>query len=103
MRISNLCSIAHQTADFGGLPEGIDRRHFVVSRQRDKLRATVVGQRARTYQEGINRLLRKVCKGRIDVVTCTDKKDFELLLDDRSRRTDIREKGLSSGKAWIRQ
>src|SRR5262249_18425155 len=62
-----LRSIAHQAASFGSLALGIDRRHLVVSRQRSELNATVVLQRAGTYQQRINLLLGKARKGRVNV------------------------------------
>src|SRR5262245_35332761 len=63
MRISNVWSVAHQTANFGRFAKGIDCRHFVVSRQRGYLNATVVGQQAAAHHERIDGLLRKVCEG----------------------------------------
>src|SRR5262249_38226643 len=52
-------SIAHQATGFGKGTQGIDRRHPMVGRQRNDVYATVVEQRAGTYQQRSNRLLGK--------------------------------------------
>ena len=101
MRISKVCSVAHQTASFGRLAEGIDCRDFVVGRQRNKLHAPVVIQQAGREQERVNWLLRKVCKGRINVTTATGSENLDLLLRGRSRRLNIGEKRLGNGKCWL--
>ena len=62
------CSVAHQPANFGKLAQEIDRRHPMVGRQRNELYATVVEERGGSYQERINRLLRKTRKGNINVM-----------------------------------
>src|SRR5262245_21585956 len=69
----------------------------MVSRQRNELYATVVEQRAGTYQQRINRLVGKPRKGRINL------EDFDLLPDGRGRSLNVRDKGLCEGKVGIDQ
>src|SRR5262245_25694648 len=60
-------SIAHQAAGFGKGTQFIDRRHPMVGRQRNDVYATVVEQRAGTYQQRINRLLAMPRNGCVNV------------------------------------
>ena len=66
----------------------------MVSRQRNELNATVVEQRAGTYQQRINRLLRKPRKDRINVTAGGGLEDFDLLPDGQGRSLNVRDKGL---------
>ena len=66
----------------------------MVSRQRNELYATAVEQRAGTYQQRINRLLRKARKDRIDVTAGGGLEDFDLLPDGQGRSLNVRDKGL---------
>ena len=75
----------------------------MVSRQRNELNATVVEQRAGTYQERINRLLRKARKDRIDVTAGGGLEDFDLLPNGQGRSLNVRDKGLSEGIVGIDQ
>jgi hypothetical protein len=74
---------------FGKDTQGIDRRQPVVSRQRSELNATVVEQRARTYQQRINRLLGKPRKGRINVTASGGVQDFDLVPDGQGRSLNV--------------
>src|SRR5262245_31011422 len=87
--ISDARSVAHQTADFREVARKIDRRHPMVSRERNDLHAAVIGQRARTDQKRINWLPRKARKNRIDIATGADIEDFNLLLNGQSRSPDF--------------
>jgi hypothetical protein len=75
----------------------------VVSRQRGELNATVVEQRAGTYQQRINRLLGKPRKGRINVTAGGGLEDFDLLPDGQGRSLNVRDKGLCEGEDGIDQ
>src|SRR6516165_10228820 len=102
--VAKVRSVAHQAADLGSLAPGIDRRHPVVSRQRSELYATVVGQRAGSYQKRINRLLRKARKGRINVTAGGGlDEDVDLLSDGQGRSLNVRDKGLCGGEVGIDQ
>src|SRR5262249_54772769 len=98
MCVGDTCSVAHQAAGFGKLTHKIDRRHPVVSRQRSELKAAVDEQRAGTYQQRINRLLGKPCKGRINITAGGGLDDFDLLPDGQGRSLNARDKGLCEGK-----
>src|SRR5262249_61816188 len=65
--------------------------------------ATVVEQRAGTYQQRINRLLGKPRKGRINVTAGGGLEDFDLLPDGQGRSLNVRDKGLCGGKVGIDQ
>src|SRR5262249_18108783 len=103
-RIDEAGSVALQPTGFGKVTQGIDRRHPVVSRQRSELNATVVEQRAGSYQKRINRLLRKAAKGRIDVTAGGGlDEDFDLLPDGQGRSLNVRDKGLCGREVGIDQ
>src|SRR5262249_47335242 len=94
----------HQAAGFGSsLAPGRDRRHPMVGRQRNDLYATIVEQRSGTYQERINRLLRKVHKDRINIAAGRGFEDFDLLPNGRGRSLNVRDIGLSEGIVGIDQ
>src|SRR5262249_50064511 len=101
--LGDACSVAHQTTGFGKVTQGIDRRDPVVSRQRSELNATVVEQRAGTYQQRINRLLGKLRKGRINVTAGGSFEDFDLLPDGQGRSLNVRDKGLCGREVGIDQ
>src|SRR5262249_18796143 len=102
--LGDACCVAHTTTRLGKVTQGIDRRHPVVSRQRSELNATVVEQRAGSYQKRINRLLRKAAKGRIDVTAGGGlDEDFDLLPDGQGRSLNVRDKGLCGGEVGIDQ
>src|SRR5262249_56630085 len=65
--VGDACSVAHQTAGFGRLAQVVDRRDPMVGGQRNELYATVVEDRAGTYQQRIYWFLGKARKDRIDV------------------------------------
>jgi hypothetical protein len=75
----------------------------MVGRQRNELYATVVEQRGGTYQERIDRLLRKARKGRINVTAGGGFEDFDLLPNGRGRSLNVRDKGLNEGKVGVDQ
>src|SRR5262245_63105927 len=75
----------------------------MVGRQRNDLYATVVEQRAGTYQQRINRLLGKPRKGRINVTGGGCLEDFDLLSDGRGPSLNVRDKGLCGGEVGIDQ
>jgi hypothetical protein len=64
----------------------------ITHRQRNELYATVVEQRAGTYQQRINR------KGRINVTAGGGLEDFDLLSDGQGRSLNVRDKGLVRAK-----
>jgi hypothetical protein len=66
----------------------------MVGRQRNELYATVVEERGGSYQERINRLLRKTRKGNINVTAGGGFEDFDLLPNGRGRSPNVRDKGL---------
>src|SRR5262249_43381829 len=96
-------SVAHQAADLGSVAPGIDRKHPMVGRQCNELYATVVEERAGTYQQRINRLLGKSHKGHTNVTAGAGLKDFDLLPDRQGRSLHVRDKGLCDGKVGIDQ
>src|SRR2546429_416481 len=69
----------------------------MVGRQRNELYATVVEERGGSYQERINRLLRKARKGHINVTAGGGFEDFDLLPNGRGCSLNVRDKGLSEG------
>src|SRR5262245_42757821 len=75
----------------------------MVGRQRNDVYATVVEQRAGTYQQRINRLLDKPRKGRINVTAGGGLDDFDLLPDGQRRSLNVRDKGLGGGEVGIDQ
>src|SRR5215475_2790761 len=75
----------------------------MVGRQRSDMYATVVEQRAGTYQQRINRLLGKPRKGRINVTAGGGLDDFDLLPDGQRRSLNVRDKGLGGGEVGIDQ
>jgi hypothetical protein len=75
----------------------------MVSRERIELNATVVEQRAGTYQQRINRLLGKPRKGHINVTNGGRLEDFDLLPDGQGRSLNVRHKGLCDGEVGIDQ
>src|SRR5262245_13454647 len=81
----------------------IDRRHPMVGRQCNELYATIVEQRAGTYQQRINRLLGKPRKGRINVTTGGGFEDFDLLPNGRGSSLYVRDKGRGAGIVGIDQ
>ena len=68
---------------------------------RDNLYATVVGQRAGTDQESIDRLLREARKGCVDLATSPGMDDVDFLPDSRSGHPDVRQEGLGIGPIGI--
>jgi hypothetical protein len=75
----------------------------MVGRQCNELYATVVEQRAGTYQQRINPLLGKARKGRVNVMADGGLKDIDLLPDRQSRSLNVREKGRGDEKVGIDQ
>src|SRR5262245_34203460 len=75
----------------------------MVGRQRNELYVTAVEQRVETYHHRVNRLLRKVRKGRVNVTAGGGLEDFDLLPDGQGRSLNIRDKGLCGGKVRIDQ
>src|SRR5262245_56725709 len=75
----------------------------MVGRQRNELYATVVEEWAGSYQERINRLLRKTRKGNINVTAGGGFEDFDLLPNGRGCSLNVRNKGLSEGIVGIDQ
>jgi hypothetical protein len=67
------------------------------------LNATVVEQRGGTYQESINRLVRKTRKGHINVTAGGGFEDFDLLSDGQGRSLNVLDKGLCGGGVGIDQ
>ena len=59
--------------------------------------------RAGTYQQRINRLLRKARKGRINVTAGGGFEDFDLLPDGQGRSLNVRDKGPCEDKVGIDQ
>src|SRR5262249_15586208 len=101
MGVGDVRAVAHQAADFGSLTERIDRRYPMVSRQRNELYAAVVGQGAGSDQEGINWLLRKARKDRIDVANGAGVEDFNLPPNGQSRSPNVRDNALGRGPLGI--
>src|SRR5262245_2154546 len=56
-----------------------------------------------TYQQCINRLLVKACKGRINVTAGGGFEDFDLLPDGQGRSLNVRDKGLCEDIVGIDQ
>src|SRR5215472_1914344 len=75
----------------------------MVGRQRNELYATVVVERGGSYQERINRLLRKTRKGNINVTAGGGFEDFDLLPNGRGCSLNVRDKGLCGGEVGIDQ
>src|SRR5262245_40757074 len=76
----------------------------MVGRQRnDWYEAVEEEERAETYQERINRFLRKARKGHVNVTAGGGFEDFDLLLNGRGRSLNVRDKGLSLGQVGIDQ
>src|SRR5262245_16330903 len=96
--------VAHQSANLGSsLAPGVDRRHPMVGGQRNELYATVVEEWAGSYQERINRLLRKTRKGNINVTAGGGFEDFDLLPNGRGCSLNVRDKGRDGGIVGIDQ
>src|SRR5262249_41743196 len=72
-------------------------------RQRNELYATVVEERGGSYQERVNRLLRKSRKGRINVTAGGGFEDFDLLPNGRGRSLNVRDNGCGGGMVGIDQ
>jgi hypothetical protein len=88
-------SVAHQTAGCHKFTDRISRGNPVARRQGGKLHAAVEKECVASDEEGIRVLVRKGCKGRIDLADCTGIEDLDLQPDGVGGFLHLLQRGLS--------
>ena len=95
VQIADAAAIAHQTPGQHELTECVDRGQRMAGRQRRELfRAPVVKVTGSANQDRINALLRKTCKGRVEIAIGSRISNNELQAQRARRRLQVCDDGL---------